>query len=92
MTHHIYKVLSEATEQSKVGKTLPKGFHGHPAKMKANTVDALAVVPRKGRPTAMLTMTCNGNWEAIKVNLLPGQRRLSTDQTYATGCSKLKDE
>lgn len=68
-----YKVLTEANEESKVGKVLPKGFHGHPAKLKANTVDALAVVARKGRPSVMLTMTCNGNWEAIQANLLPGQ-------------------
>ena len=55
-------------QDSKVGKVLPKGFHGHPAKMKASTIDASAAVARKGRPSAKLTMTCNCNWEAFQAN------------------------
>lgn len=68
-----YRVLSESAQESQVGKMLPKSFHGHPAKTKANTTDALAVVARKGKPHLMLTMTCNGSWEGISQNLLAGQ-------------------
>ena len=66
-------------------------FHGHPAKMEANTIDALAVVARKGRPSAMLTMTCNGNWEAIQANLLPGQTAFDRPDPCNGAYKKKKD-
>lgn len=76
-----YDVLSESNEDTQIGKKLPKSFHGHPAKMKASTIDALAVVARKGKPTAMITITCNGNWEAIRQTYSRG-KRLTTGQTF----------
>ena len=49
-----YKALSEANQEIKVGKVLLNNFHRrHPAKMKANTIDALAVVAKNGRPSAI---------------------------------------
>lgn len=84
-----YKVFAEANIDSKVGKVLPKGHHGHPAKLKANTIDALAVVARKGRPSAMITMTCDGKCEAIQANLLPGQTAFDKPD-LCDGCSRFK--
>ncbi|XP_024156624.1 uncharacterized protein LOC112164604 [Rosa chinensis] len=52
---------------------LPSSFIGSPRDMHQRYKDAMALVQKYGKPDIFLTMTCNPNWEEIKVELLPGQ-------------------
>ena len=68
-----YKALRSAVGTTPTGKKLPTAFHASPANRKKRQLDGMAVVTRKGRPSLMVTVTCNGFWPEIQANLLPGQ-------------------
>ncbi|KAL5647568.1 hypothetical protein ACJX0J_041923, partial [Zea mays] len=59
----------------KVGKrtVLSPSFIGSPRDMRRRYMDAMALVRKFGKPDIFLTMTCNPNWDEIRMELLPGQ-------------------
>ena len=58
-----------------IGKrtVLSTTFIGGPRDMRRRYMDAMALVRKYGKPDIFLTMTCNPNWDEIKLDLLPGQ-------------------
>ncbi|XP_057297346.1 uncharacterized protein LOC130627125 [Hydractinia symbiolongicarpus] len=51
---------------------LPSTFSGSLRNMHQNYLDAMAIVPKFGKPDLFLTFTCNPKWPEITENLLPG--------------------
>ncbi|CAM9337287.1 unnamed protein product, partial [Scytosiphon promiscuus] len=68
-----YNAITGARSGDQTGKRLPTSFHASPANRKRRQLDGMAVVARKGKPSLMVTITCNGMWPEIQANLLPGQ-------------------
>ena len=54
-----------------IGKrtVLGTSFIGGPRDMRRRYMDAMALVPKYGRPDIFLTMTCNPNWDEIRREL-----------------------
>ena len=48
---------------------LPSSFQGSPRHMAQNYQDAMAMVPRYGRPDLFISFTCNAKWAEITENL-----------------------
>ena len=68
-----YRTVARAAEGTLIGKLLPTTFHGSPAKSRKDAEDGLAIVQRLGRPSVMITITCNPKDPMITENLLPHQ-------------------
>jgi hypothetical protein len=52
---------------------MPSSFIGGPRDMRCRYMDTMALVRRFGKLDIFLTMTCNLNWDEIKLELYPGQ-------------------
>lgn len=52
---------------------LPSSFVGSPRYMRERYLDAMAVVRTFGKPSLLITVTANPEWDEIKDALLPGQ-------------------
>ncbi|CAN0190580.1 unnamed protein product [Ectocarpus fasciculatus] len=68
-----YRAVQTAPGTAPTGKKLPAHFHASPANRKKRQLDGMAVVARKGRPSLMVTVICNGYWPEIQEILLLGQ-------------------
>ncbi|RCN35395.1 hypothetical protein ANCCAN_18746 [Ancylostoma caninum] len=65
---------------------------GSPRAMQQSYQDAMAIVARYGKPTYLLTITCNPQWREIQENLYAGQ--VASDRPDLTACvfqGKLKE-
>ena len=61
-------LLNDRLNAAEIGRRviLPSSFTGGPRYMHQRCQDALTVAAKRGKPTYMITMTCNPNWPEIK--------------------------
>ena len=52
---------------------LPSSFNGSPRNMYQNYLDAMSIVQHFGKPSLLITMTCNPSWPEIVSNIGVGE-------------------
>ena len=53
---------------------LPATFHGSPRYMYEKQQDGMAILREIGKPTFLITQTCNPSWPEIEAAIYPGQK------------------